>query len=261
MSFTVIVNLVAFLRNSHHRIHLVDLQLTVNDGERHLIEVRIRIYEVIGYNTHVVGTGCGLRHCPGCCRCRGHRGCHIVQCSVRRHALVSRDGVSFTVIVNLIALLRNGNHCVNLINSLMTVSNVEGHRAEVRVSIFELISSQTHVSSSGIRSCCCCRTAEREVVINIIQSAVDRSCIARHSMLFTIIVRGVNSTLDCHRHINGFNRLITVGHLEGHIREVVVSVGELLGSQTHISGTRFCSSGNGIARENEVGIVVGHIIN
>ena len=194
---------------------------------------------------------------------------NIIQGRVSRCS-ISADAVLFTIVISGVICTNNRHCCVNRFNLLVTVRHHKGHMVEVRVVVHERGFGQTHVGLAvnistfyHIRTACAGHHigGEAEVVFGVQWRADIIHGISGHSVRLSVIVYCAGITMQRHRHINGFNRLITVGHLESHIREVVVSVGELRSSQTHICRTHICSSGNGIAREYEVCIVVGHIIN
>ena len=152
MLITVIVYLSTLLRNGHHRIDPVDLQLTVHYREGHRLEVRVRILEVAGQDTHVVCAGCRLGHGPCRCRSGSHRGRHIVQRSIRRHALVTIDSVLVAVVVYFGTLLCNGHSCVDLVNPQLSIYNHEGHIGKVGIGVREVVRTQFHVVATGIRA-------------------------------------------------------------------------------------------------------------
>ena len=79
VQLAIVVNRVAVLGNGYGHIYRINLQLAVHYREGNLIEVRVRVLEVAGQDTHIVCAGCRLGHGPCRCRSSGHGGRHIVQ--------------------------------------------------------------------------------------------------------------------------------------------------------------------------------------
>ena len=63
----------------------------------------------------------------------------------------------------------------------------------------------------------------------------------------------VGVTRDRHRHLDRLDGLVTVRHVEGHVLEVRVRVGELVVGKTHVGGAGILAGGRGRAAEREVG--------
>ena len=81
MSLTIIVCSIFGTRDGHRHVNGINLQLTVHNAESHLIEVRVRVLEVAGQDTHVVSASFRLGHGP----CGGlsdlNRSRHVIQLS------------------------------------------------------------------------------------------------------------------------------------------------------------------------------------
>ena len=141
-----------------------------------------------------------------------------------------------TVVVCCVIRADNRHRRVNRIDGLITVRHVEGDLGEVGIGISELSVSQAHVRGAGICPGRSRRAAEGEVCFRI-QRIADFYVIAADAVLCSVIGRGVVMACDGHDHfVDRRDRLITIRHVEGHIREVVVVIGELIRCQTHGRG-------------------------
>ena len=81
---------------------------------------------------------------------------------------------------------------------------------------------------------------------------VENGSITRCRLLQTGELVLTPFTIDGHCNINRLNSLIAVRHLEGHVVEVGVRVGELALGETHVGGTGIRAGGRGRAAEREV---------
>ena len=137
-------------------------------------------------------------------------------------------------------------------DSLVTIRHLEGHSAEVRVCICELVSGKTHVGRTHNCSGCCGCTTEGEVVVHIVQCRAGCRCVTVHTMFSAIVSSGVVSTCDGHRHIYRTDGLITIRHVKGHVAKVVIRICELTYRKTHVGRTHNCSGCCRRATETEV---------
>ena len=171
----------------------------------------------------------------------------------------------------------DGHRGGNRRNDLVAVRHLEGHLTEVGVRVGELFLRKTHIRLAvgvrafhHIRSGGGSRTAEGEVNIvarHLIQVGAGRGGVARYGMFLTVVGGGVVRTHDGHRGVNRGDGLVAVRHLEGHLIEVLVRVGELFLRETHIRLTvgirafhHIRSGCRGRAAEDEVNIVARHLV-
>ena len=75
-------------------------------------------------------------------------------------------------------------------------------------------------------------------------------------MLDAIVDSRVARADDAHPGLNGLDGLAAIGHVECHIAEVGVGVGELPGGKPHVRGARVFASGTCLTREREIGFGV-----
>ena len=112
MERPVIVQCVAVLRDRHNHVDRVDLQLPVNDGERHIVEVRVRVLEIAGRQAHRIGADISAAHHV---RAAEREVVLRVQAVADGH-VVARHRVQRAVIVQRVAVLRDRHNHVDLIH-------------------------------------------------------------------------------------------------------------------------------------------------
>ena len=150
--------------------------------------------------------------------------------SVTAHALL------FAVVVLRGGITRDvHNHDTSRHNLQPTVFHREGN-IEVGVSARELIGSQTHRISIR-HSTSSYRIAAEHDIRGFEESAAGDCIKAFHRLLKRGIFVHKRMSFDGDIHRNRLNGLEAVRHLEGHVVEVSVRVGELALGETHIGGT------------------------
>ena len=146
----------------HHLTHSRNGLVTIGHSEVHLVEVRrIRVGELSGQKTHIGGAGFRTF-------CRNHTvhqsggggwGEREVVGGIERIAvghIVARHRVLIAVESGRIVMTGDGYHHIDLVDGLVAVRHVEGHRAEVRVRVGELVQHtglatlQAHVGGTSI---------------------------------------------------------------------------------------------------------------
>ena len=159
-------------------------------------------------------------------------------------------------------MTRNRYGSIDLVNLLITVGHIEGHRREVRISVGKLTFIKTHVCLTifistfhHVSTCSVSCTAESEVC-SLIQRSTVSGIETAHTVFNTIVIRSVIVTDNRHCSIDLVNLLITIRHIEGHISEVRICIGELTSIETHVGGTCISSLSRrvvGITIEGKVG--------
>ena len=239
----------------HHLIESSDGLEAVRHLEVHLVEVRrIRVGELFGQKTHIGGTG-------QCTFCRNHTvhqsggggwGEREVGGGVERIAVVhiiARHHMFLTIKGGRVVMAGDGHRHVDLVDGLVTVRHNKCHRTEVRVRVGELVlrsgrrTLQAHVGGTGIGALGgdntvhinrICGRSEDKVMLHIIQCGVSHSRVTANVMLVAVIRQSAVRTHDGDRHINRVYLLVTVGHVEGHLVEIRVGIGEHRIRKTHI---------------------------
>ena len=160
---TVVCGGVMMTGNGHHHLtHSRDGLVAVHNIEGHLVEVRrIRVGELLRIKTHIGGT----------CH-RTFRRNHIIHqssigswserevCSgierVTVGHIVARHHMFLTIKGGRVLMTGDGHRHVDLIDGLVTVGHIEGHRTEVRVVVGKLVQRtgigtlQAHVGGTCI---------------------------------------------------------------------------------------------------------------
>ena len=208
--------------------------VAVCDIEGDLCKVLIRICELRVFQAHICGAFIG----PLCLSLSFESEiCLRIQRVADFHVIASHH-VFFSIISRCIIVARDGYCNIDRIDRLIAVRDFKCNVCKVRICVCELASCQAHVRRSGIRPFRLCRSGEREVMINIIQSIIRSSCVAFHFMLFAVVRCCVVCTNDRDSHIDRFDRLIAVRYIERDCCKVRVRVCELLCFQAHVR----CSS-------------------
>ena len=265
---TVIGDFVAVFSDGHRYIDRVDSQLAVYDHEGHVREVIISIGEVSCLQLHVIRTG--IRSADAGSSAEGEVILHIIQFAVRLCG-VARHGMLFTIEVYFATVLGDGNRCIDRSNGLVAIRHVEGDIGKVLVRILELFFRQAHIRGAGIRSCDpqlfihVSRTREGEVCLRV-QMIADFNIITADAVFVAVIIYCAVLTGDGHDHfVYRYDFLITVSYVEGYRLEVIIGVGELIFSQSHIldagirlrccSGSAECEVSFGIQRVADFNII------
>ena len=168
------------------------------------------------------------------------------------------------VVIRRVVMTRH-RHCrVDRRDGLVAVRHVEGHRREVRVRVGELFRSKAHVRSAGIRPGCRGRAAEGHVSA-LVQRRAERGVEARHRVFRSVVGSGVVMARHRHRSVDPVDLLVAVHHIEGHVGEVRVRVGELAFGKTHVglAGIRPGRLRRAAEREVSGGVersVDGHVV-
>ncbi len=246
----VIVGCVVRADNGYCHVDRINLLIAVCDAEGNGAEVGVGVRELPGSQAHVGGAGvgpCGSRRSAEC-----EVMLHVIQIAVRRRGEAAH-AVLAAVVVGGVVRADNGYGHVDRINLLIAVCDVEGHGAEVSVRVRELFRRQAHVRGAGVGPGGDSRfSAECEVILHIVQSAVRRRGIAAHAVLFAVIVGRVVRADNGHNHVDRLDGLIAVRHVEGHGAEVLVRVCELLSRQAHVGGADVGSGCFGLSAERDV---------
>ena len=135
---------------------------------------------------------------------------------------------------------------------LITVCNAKCNCLEVRVRICELVCSKTHVGSTNISPCSFCSSGEGEVHVFAgydIERIISSSSITAYTVLVAVVFVRCMVTNNGDLNVNRSDLLVTISHIERNIK-VVIIVGKLAHSKTHISLTCissgcFCSTTEG----------------
>ena len=227
--FAVVGRHVVMAGDRHRGGDLVDGLVTVGHVERHFVEVRVRVRELIRSQPHV--------------RRSGIRPCHLFRSAERKvgsgierracaHVVVTH-AVLLTVVVRRILVAGDRHRDARERRDLLTaVEDGERHRREVGADVLELTLSQSHRGRSHIGASCLSRAAEREVALRI-ESITDTDVVAARSMLHAVVGRRTSVTGDGHRGGNRADGLITVNDDERHGGEVIVLITKLINGQTH----------------------------
>ena len=233
----------------HRHIDRFNRLVTIGHFKGHRLEVAVCICKLISGQAHICGTdiraGCFNR------TAEGEISFHVIQIragfgSVAAHAVYS------TIVVSSIIRTSNRYDYINRVDRLVTIFNYEGHILKVAVRICELIAFQTHVSGS----CICAErqgaSAEDEISFHVIQIRAGFSSVAAHVVCSTIVVSSIVCTGNRYGYIDRVDRLVTIFNYEGHILKVAVRICELIGFQTHVSGSCICAGRQGASAEGEV---------
>ena len=255
----VVSHLIRVTFDLHRSSYLVDGQPTIHHMELN-IEVSVEILELLLGKTHIGSTR--IRASGRAIESR------TIQLEVRRIIVdvrirlvvfihtTNRISVAAHALLFAVIVLRGGitrdvhNHDTSRHNLQPTVFHREGN-IEVGVSARELIGSQTHWISVRHRTSSYRIAAEHDIR-GFKESAAGNCIKAFHRLLKRGIFMHERMSLDGHIHRNRLNGLETVRHLEGHVVEVSVRVGELALGKTHIGGTGIRAGGRGHAAEREV---------
>ena len=253
---TVIVIGAMMTRNRHNNlIQCRNGLITILHLEGHRAEVIVRIMELVCSKTHVRRTLNGsLRH-SRTTEGKVSRGVKVIA----ERNIVTAHAVFITIVGSHIMMTRNRHRHVDRVDRHLTVGNAEVHRAKVAVRVSEQALGQVHVGRTDIRTRCCSRTCELDVMIHIVQHILASCRVTRRCVRLTVVRSRHRITRDRHRHVNRVDRHLTVGHLEGHRAEVAVRVGELVCGEAHIGRTGIRSRCRGRTAEGEaiVDIVQG----
>ena len=239
MLFAVVSRGVRCADDRHGRGDRIDLLPAVRNVEGHGAEVRVRVRELASCQAHVLGARVGLfrfsRSVEGEVFASLH---HAVQARVRGRG-VAAHCVLNAVIVSGVVRTDNRYGRGDRLDRLIAVRNVEGYRAEVRISVRELRDCQAHSRGTGNRPGGLCRTAEGEVLViagRNVQSRIRLSGEAVHLVFVAVIVPAVGCADDGYGRGDRINLLIAVRHNEGDLFEVRVLVHELVLRQAHVLG-------------------------
>ena len=247
---TIVIGRVMVTRDSHNnRVDRGDRLISIHHIEGNSLKVPIVIAELFRSKAHVGSTdmcACGFR---------GFTKEAEVISAIKRVAdfdIVAADLMLFTVISSCIVMSGDRYRRVDLVDGLIPICYIEGHGTEVRICICKLFRCQTHIRSTGIRTCRCISTAEGEVFCDVIQRGIHSGSITVHSVCLTVIVGCVRCTNDSYSHIDRSDGLITVSHIKRHGREVAILICELGSCQSHIGGSGICAGCGISAAESEV---------
>ena len=208
---------------------LIDGLVAVGHVERHTAEISVGIRKLIGSQSHVRRTLVGT----GSVGCAAEREVGLLIEVVAECGIIAAYLMLCAVVCHDVTMARNGHGSGNGTDFLVAVGHVECHAGEIRIRIRKLVGSQTHRGLTGIGTLRLSRTAERKVAL-LVERITDLHVVAAHAMLRAVVVGGIVMTGDGDHHISDCSDLqIAVGHVEGHIREVCIIVGKLVGSQTH----------------------------
>ena len=262
MRQTVVIHRRSVTCNCHRHIDRIDGQHTIHNLERHRAEVVVSIGEVSRCEIHSVST-----NIRAASRVTSTEREVISRVQSRRLItdldgghIVTRHHLFRTVVIHCTAVLGDGHRHIDRIDGQHTIHNLERHRAEVVVRIGEVSRRKVHGVCTNIRATDGRIAIEREVIRGV-KRVADSHVITCHDMFISIIICRTTVLGDGHRHIDRVNRLVTVCHVEGHIREVIIIVGEHLTSQAHVSRTSICPGCSSRTREREVLIGVKVIAN
>ena len=256
MRQTVVIHRRSVTCNCHGHIDRIDGQHTIHNLERHRAEVVVSIGEVSRCEIHSVSTNICAASRVTTAECKVING---VQRVADDHVIACYDMLG-AIVVSRTAVLGDGHRHIDRIDGQHTIYNLERHRAEVVVRIGEVSRRKVHGVCTNIRATDGRIAIEREV-IRCVKRVADSHVITCHDMFISIIICRTTVLGDGHRHIDRVNRLVTVCHVEGHIREVIIIVGEHLTSQAHVSRTSIRPGCSSRTREREVLIGVKVIAN
>ena len=158
-----------------------------------------------------------------------------------------------SIIYNSIRMTGNSHrHFGYRINGLPTIGHIKDYRSKVVVGVVEMLSNQFHIGGTCKSSYSGITTTESKVTLRI-KRITDGDFIANHTMFSTIIYYRVDMTVNSHRHFRNWSyRLVSISHHKSHLREVIVGIGKLFNSQTHVGGTRIGSGYYSCTTETEV---------
>ena len=171
--------------------------------------------------------------------------------AVAEFHIIAGSLLRLTIVTQRILMTGNRHHHISGLDLLKTVGHIESN-IEIIIGIVELICLKTHVGGTHSRTGSLCRAVEGEVRLKV-EGVRDIHIITTHAMLCTVKEGAVMVTGNLNRHIAFLHIQITVLHFEGHILEVRVRVGELIGFDTHILMTEFGAGGRAVSTEGEAG--------
>ena len=254
----VVVGRVVLADDGDGHVDGLDLLVTVGDVEGDGLEVGVRVGELPGCQAHVGLSRIGARRGDDVInqnRIVGRRERevlrHIVEVGVCR-GRIAGHGVCLAIVVGGVVRTNDSDDCVDLVDGLVAVGDVEGDLREVVVRVRELVGRKTHVGGAGVSAGRLGGAAEREVRL-LVQRVADLHVVAGDAVLFTVVVGGVVIARDGdHDLVDRRDGLVAVSDVEGHVGEVGVRVGELPGVQTHVRGAHLSAFGLGGAAEGKV---------
>ena len=217
------------LGNGHLRVNRIDRLVAVRHIEGHVREVLVDVLEVTSCQAHVRGARIGPVRRLASVEDEVLR--HIVQSRFSRCG-VTGYSVRLAVVVCCCVLADNRHSRIDRVDRLVAVHYDEGHFAEVRIGIRELVSRQAHVGGAGIRPGRFSRSAEGDVV-HIIQFSISLRRIAVHSTGFAVIIAFCAVSGDGHGRFDRGNHGPAVFHSEVDLVEIRVNIAELVFRQTH----------------------------
>ena len=260
---TVVGHFVRLTRNRHRSIHLLDGQTAVRHMELD-IELVVVVLKLRCIKTHIIGAGIGALR-SGCSRTDEREVILIVNSSVGNRLRIIRHTanlhlISAHALLRAVVILRGRmacdihNHNTGRHNLQPTISHGEGD-LQVGVIVGELAGKKTHRIGADRRARGRRIAAEHHIVLAE-ECAVGFHLITCHFLQSSGKFVHLRMTGNRHRHLNRLDGLVTVGHVEGHVLEVGVRVGELVVGKTHIGGTGILAGSRRRAAEREVGFGV-----
>ena len=229
---TVIVCGTGLTLDGYARGNRIDGLITVRYVEGHVFEIRIRVGELAGAQTHVGCTLVGLLRLfvAG----EGKVG-FSVQRIADRH-IITAHNVLLTVIISYIMMTGNGDDNIfQFGNLLITVNNIEHDAGEVIVLIAEHGTVQVHVRGSDVSPCCFRGSGEGKVFFSV-QRVADLHIIAADSVFLAVKRCGIAVSGHRNAHADRIDFYETIRHIEGDIAKVFVIVDKLTSSQSHVCG-------------------------
>ena len=244
MLCTIIFCRIGMTRNGHyHLVYRINRLPTIHHVKDNCSEVVVGIRKLLSSQSHCSSSyKCSYGSIP---TTKTIVTIQTIETIVGR-GFIATHHMLCTIINCGIGMSRNGHYylCYR-INRLPTICHVKDNRSEVFVGICKLLCSQSHCSSSYKSSFGSIRATKTIVIIQTIETIVDRDFITTHYMLCTIINGCTGMTGNSHYHLcYRINRLPSVGHIKENGGKVFVGVGKLICRQTHVSSTYKCSFGS-----------------
>ena len=234
MLLAVIYHGQTMLRDCHVRCDRSDLQAILHNRDDHVVEVRVRIHEIILLEEHAVLADLSTN---------GHRidsPAHIQQILPFVQNIIARKVVAahamFLAIVCLGQTMLRDCHVHGDWSNLQAVFHDRyDNIAEVRVHILEIILREGHTVLADLRACCdgvAHSTCEFQVASHE-QIIVAREVVTAHAMLQTVVCLGQTMLRDRHMYRHWCDLQTILHNRDDHIAEVRVQVLEIILRECH----------------------------
>ena len=203
--------------DGHRQCGLVDRQLAVRHHRKgYILKVGVVVAELARSQSHEVRACIGLRQGRGAARADHFGGVEQTACTRGR---VATDRMRLRIVSRRVCITGDRDGHRSRGDGLETIRHIEGHRAEIRIRVGELVGREVHVRRAHSRSGRRRHTAEREIVRGVQRGllVVDldaRHLVARHCVGGAVIHITVVITHNGHRHRSRVHFHVTVRDME-----------------------------------------------